>query len=879
MSLTGTFGGKDLLVTWTRNPANNVPGIVLRDYEVLIYLGLTLIRTDYTTSPTYTYYYDDMITDQNGSPSRTVTVSVAERDTFLRKSAYASATFTNPKPAAPTFELKTAFKTVAINISPVSDSDVDGYMVFRGTTSGFTADSSSLIYKGRDIQFVDSNLTDGVTYWYKVAAFDLFDDTIAGATISSALSATTPSVTSELVEYDFQNITFTTSSNTVTWTGGTVIRTAGSTVTTNSVSGGNATYTTTPLYIYYDHTTTSISSTTSLTTALGAVDRRILATYKGGSNLINGVNEPIIDGSKILVNTVGAGQIIAGSIGTNQLSANSITGEKIQAGTISTDKLEINNTGFLNSIINGDFAFSDLRGWTTSNANWATVDRANSVIFASPYRTALRMLQDNSDLQLRSSFIPVTANDSISIIMKAYAVGSARFDVNVEYYTVAGALLSTVFKPIVLINDQWLDIKLTDTVPTDAFSCKLYIKKIGLTAMPLATGDVYLTDVRLTSARAASTVIAAGTIVNELIQTGSLNANIIGTGVLNARFINVDETLSLSSPTAGFSAGKLNAEDFLNDGFFLGRDAANDFGLLVGRTRPSGLLEYLQLTPSTGLILKNPTFKLNSGTATSVFITSTSTVNIPTNATNISLTIIGGGGGGGNQSAGGAGGTTTVLLYDNNTNTGVSWSGLGGAGGAAGTAIGGTSPPPALPGTPSVFGAYPNPGSGGNGGTWEANDRYRQGFGGGAATPTYVTSYDIAALVLPNIRVTIGTGGAAGGGNRIAATTGAAGAVLLTYDLAADIDASIIAKGPTAFGTFAVGSGTSGSFPSTGVNNGMWVLNNVPNGMNIRISLANNRLINPIAGNTMTFVANQPPNWSTASESRTITYAFYAMSV
>ena len=59
----------------------------------------------------------------------------------------------------------------------------------------------------------------------------------------------------------------------------------------------------------------------------------------------------------------------------------------------------------------------------------------------------------------------------------------------------------------------------------------------------------------------------------------------------------------------------------------------------------------------------------------------------------------------------------------------------------------------------------------------------------------------------------------------------------------------------------------------------MWVLYNVPNGMNIRISLANNRIINPVAGGSLTFIANQPPNWSTASESRTVSYAFYAMSV
>jgi hypothetical protein len=336
------FGGKDLTIDWERNPANDIPGIVFKDYVVDIYVSGILQRTIIAdVQPRAVYYYDDMVVDQGQSPSRVIDVRVRERDTLLRTSAEAQRTFTNAAPQAPTYDLTSGFTNIFIEIQEPSDIDIIGYYVFRDSFTGFTPSAANVVYKGPERYITDEGLSEGVTYYYRVAAYDVFDDSIDNLIISGEISRTTAELTGVITEYEFENIQFTKSGASVFWTGGTVFEREGDTVTTVSVSGGFVTDTGAKQYIYYDPNTQSIATSTSLVAIYqGGEKRRILASWDS-PNLQEGIETPIIDGSQILAETVGATQVVSSNLITNtaQIVDGLIGTAKIQNAAITTAKI------------------------------------------------------------------------------------------------------------------------------------------------------------------------------------------------------------------------------------------------------------------------------------------------------------------------------------------------------------------------------------------------------------------------------------------------------------------------------------------------------------------------------------------------------------
>ena len=351
ITTAATFGGKDLEVEWTRNAANDIPGIVFKDYEVEFYVGASLKKTITTTALKATYYYDDMIADQGANPSRVIDVKIRERDSLHRIGADATRTFSNPTPTAPAFALNPGFSTMYINITPTSDLDLVGYYVFRGTTTGFTPNLASVIYKGSSPSYTDSALTVGDTYFYRVAAYDLFDDSIATVTISGELSDAPLTVEGTIVSFSFEGLEFSESANVVTWTSGTVYEQADTTVTTTTITGGNDTWTSGTLYFFWDPVAAIIDSSTNLANVYqNGETRRIVATYDG-TVLREGTNKPIFDGADIIAGTIGATQVVTSGLITNTAqianavieSANildaTITGAKILDATITSAKI------------------------------------------------------------------------------------------------------------------------------------------------------------------------------------------------------------------------------------------------------------------------------------------------------------------------------------------------------------------------------------------------------------------------------------------------------------------------------------------------------------------------------------------------------------
>ena len=106
-------------------------------------------------------------------------------------------------------------------------------------------------------------------------------------------------------EYTFTGIAFNTSSNTVEWTEGLVSVSQEGVLTTENLSAGSANWSSGTLYIYYRIGDSTLSVTTDISTAM-QINQIVLATYRGGTDLIVGNGAPVIDGNKILAGTVGA---------------------------------------------------------------------------------------------------------------------------------------------------------------------------------------------------------------------------------------------------------------------------------------------------------------------------------------------------------------------------------------------------------------------------------------------------------------------------------------------------------------------------------------------------------------------------------------------
>jgi hypothetical protein len=113
--------------------------------------------------------------------------------------------------------------------------------------------------------------------------------------------------------------------NTLYWTAGVIsyIQDEG-TSTDASISGSNVLWTTGTVYLYWVKAATSLSTTTTRATAFGA-ENVVLATYRGGTDLVVNYGRTIIDGSDIVAGTLTGDRLVANTISAGQLS----TGELI----------------------------------------------------------------------------------------------------------------------------------------------------------------------------------------------------------------------------------------------------------------------------------------------------------------------------------------------------------------------------------------------------------------------------------------------------------------------------------------------------------------------------------------------------------------------
>jgi hypothetical protein len=399
-----------------------------------------------------------------------------------------------------------------------------------------------------------------------------------------------------------------------------------------------------------------------------------------------------------------------------------------------------------------------------------------------------------------------------------------------------------------------------------------------------------------------STLIVDGAIYANHLGAGSVTADKmdvawLNAGRLSASYLDVDGLLTIGVG-AGMKYQKSSVSDDATDGVYLGVESASGsprFGFAASRTSPLGKKQSLKLTSNEGLQLVNARhFVTGSSAATPAFAGSSQTITLPVGSKYLNLEIYGGGGGGkggadttATYANGGNGGTTLVKLFNGTTDTGISWSGAGGAGGSLTT-----SSDSGQYGQASPFGsggigyrrASGGNASGNAAGGAGGGDYYASGYGGAAAVPNTQNLIDISGYANPKLVITVGAGGAGGpngggGGTGAIGGNGSPGCVNYSVSLQSLTPADVIPLTATASGVI-YKTGLSITFPDLGA--GLWFLSSEDGTSNldigwIAIGGADGRHI--LQDKSAVFVSAFTPyrDGGGFSANRTIRYHFYSM--
>lgn len=357
-----TWTGVDCNFQWT-NPAANQG--LLKDFVVTIKTtGGSLLRQVIVdpviggATQHFIYHFTDNAAD---GLNRSIAVTVQGRDSQNNTTTGITQTLTNAAPAVPgNIAAVDGLQNVIVTWTPDTDTDLAGYIIWWSTSNGFTPGSGNATDLGNVALASFNNLLKNTTYYYRIAAYDLFSKSLAGTglNVSPQQSTATPSHIgvpsgSSLPGSATQgDLFYLTSDNTM-------YRYTGS-AWTNATDGS----TITPASI----TTSQIAAGTILAANIAAgtiTGANIAATTIAASNIIAGtltatqiaastitgakIAATTITGSNLVANTITASQIAASTITTTQIAAATIQGGDIAASTITASNLTISSLSAINA--------------------------------------------------------------------------------------------------------------------------------------------------------------------------------------------------------------------------------------------------------------------------------------------------------------------------------------------------------------------------------------------------------------------------------------------------------------------------------------------------------------------------------------------------
>jgi sulfur carrier protein ThiS len=401
---TTEWTGKDVALVWdalpTDNPSepttsgfwNTVPDNFIQDYEVKIYnFGGNLRRTENVLEPRYTYTYENNVEDGAGTPSRNLRIELKMRDKFGRVSETPTVLtqIQNPVPVI----LGGVVDTEAGKVSVISwdeSGEIDvinggGYKLWASQTSPVdTSDDDDLVYKGPNTSFSFSQSTLGVWY-YKVAAYDSFDETISTPTQFS----TTLSAGEFTADYPIRSgFTWGTDSTNITWSAGTLsYKGTDYAISSGATTGGNQ-------FVYwdFDNLNTTFKHAASLSTVI-ADDGWVMAQNIGGvvneSTGFKTLHAGILQADSITANgaqianaTIDTAQIANAAITTAKIGDAEITSAKIgnlQVKTANIEDLTVNGQKIANNAVTNTASTFTAGSVSLSPSSYTTVCSSGSI--------------------------------------------------------------------------------------------------------------------------------------------------------------------------------------------------------------------------------------------------------------------------------------------------------------------------------------------------------------------------------------------------------------------------------------------------------------------------------------------------------------------
>jgi hypothetical protein len=318
----GIYSNKDLELTWEYPLSNDNKTDVFSHYLIQLYTTSNVLKhsekVEYSTNRSgyYKLLFSNNI-NYFGTATRSFIVKVYSVDISGSLSSAITLTVNNPVPTLTAWTVLPSFNSVSVKITNSAELDINEYRIYKSPTPNFTKDSSTLVYAGKET-YVNINALGEVLYYYSTSITDTFGD--AGISFSqeqSAMSAKTDPDT-----YTYTGLTFVANHNAaqsvsngvdsgyalnnVYWSAFTVSKNGG---TASSLPAGTAAWTTGVLYIYYIPGDTVLRTNVSL---LGAITAggRILATYKGGTDLTHDEGRAFVSGDQLLAGTVGANALV-----------------------------------------------------------------------------------------------------------------------------------------------------------------------------------------------------------------------------------------------------------------------------------------------------------------------------------------------------------------------------------------------------------------------------------------------------------------------------------------------------------------------------------------------------------------------------------------
>jgi predicted phage tail protein len=190
--------GTDLAFEWVNPSANQG---LLKDFLVTVAEsdGSPILR-EIVVPPVaggqaqkYVYHFADNLSD---GLRRALEVTVQGRDSNNDLTPGITEVLTNTAPAAPDNITAVAVQEAAIvSWDPATDPDVTGYIVWHSTSNGFTPSAANALDVGLTSVAQLADLDKSTTYYYRVAAYDIFGKSLdgTGLDVSSQLSFTVPS--------------------------------------------------------------------------------------------------------------------------------------------------------------------------------------------------------------------------------------------------------------------------------------------------------------------------------------------------------------------------------------------------------------------------------------------------------------------------------------------------------------------------------------------------------------------------------------------------------------------------------------------------------------------------------------------------------------